>query len=618
MKNSSFKDQLWNLLPFFLLVSASFIAYSRSFSVPLIFDDIPMIAENPSIRKFWPIWDAMKTHHETAAAGRPLVNLTFALNYAISGFQLQGYHLINLLFHCASLCLLYIILSKSFPTRNPQRINGMALLITLIFALHPLQSEAVIYLSQRTELMVGFFYLATLFCFIRSLEHPEKTKLWASLAVIASACGMASKEVMVLCPILILLYDRAYYGSSFKEIFSNRKVFYISLFLTWLVLAGLLATAPRSGSTGFHYAELSALDYFRTQTTIIVHYLKLCFWPSDLVIDYSDWPIARNLASWILPVLFLTVLFVGSIVSWKRHARLAFWGIWFFLILAPSSSFYPILTELAAERRMYLPFISVLIVIALLIDWILRKTFSHLPFKSAQRPVKWGFGICLVVLLTFLTYQRSFAYDTHAGIWKDTVDKRPENKRAYYNLGKILQEEGKYDEALSNYSKALEVGSGVRNPYEHTDEKTHNNLGNLYLKLDNFSEAKRHYILAIEINPKYAKSYYNLANILHGEGKLEEAIGFYQTAIRLRPRYPQALNNLGISYLRQKHYELAIETFLKAIASPSMHIIQAYSNLAVAYEAIGEGEKARKAASFALQFDPDNERIKRILAQIDK
>ena len=197
-----------------LVVVAGLAAYHNSFTGAFVFDDLPSITENITIRHLWPLTGPLTPPHGggLTVEGRPLINLSLALNYAVGGLNVWGYHAFNLAVHILAALVLYGIVRRTLLTerlrgRFGNAAAGLALAVALIWVVHPLQTEAVTYIVQRAESLMGLCYLLTLYCFMRGAV-PGATKLWQVGAVAACAMGMASKEVMISAPIIALLYDR--------------------------------------------------------------------------------------------------------------------------------------------------------------------------------------------------------------------------------------------------------------------------------------------------------------------------------------------------------------------------------------------------------------------------
>ena len=211
-----------------LVIAAGLFAYHDSFTGAFVFDDVPSIPENATIRHLWPIWQCLSPPHgdRVTVEGRPLINLSLALNYALGGYNVWGYHALNLTVHIlAGLTLLGIVrrtlLQPALRERFGTAANELALVVALLWTLHPLQTESVTYIIQRAESIVGLFYLLTVYCFIRAVDSPQ-CRLWYSLSVAACALGMASKEVMVSAPVMVLLYDRAFLSGSLRPRTASR------------------------------------------------------------------------------------------------------------------------------------------------------------------------------------------------------------------------------------------------------------------------------------------------------------------------------------------------------------------------------------------------------------
>ena len=223
------------------------IAYHNSFRGSLIFDDEPAILENPSIQQLWPVWKTLAPPADLTVTGRPVANFTLAVNYALSGTNVWSYHALNLLIHLlAGLTLFGVVrrtlLQPALRERFGRDAFPLAVVIALLWSLHPLQTEAVTYVIQRVESLMGLFYLLTFYCFIRSVESP-RPRLWQGCAVAACLLGAATKEVTATAPLLVLLYDRTFVAGSFREAWRRRGGLHVVLAATWLPLAGLVASA---------------------------------------------------------------------------------------------------------------------------------------------------------------------------------------------------------------------------------------------------------------------------------------------------------------------------------------------------------------------------------------
>lgn len=457
-----------------LIMLSACLAYSNAYFVPFIYDDLESIAANPHIRHLWPV----VVPPQTALSGRPLVSFSLALNYAVSGLGVWSYHLFNLIIHVANALLLFAILR-----RTPRVTAWIAVAAALTWAVHPVNTEAVTYITQRTELLAAFFLLLTLYCTIRSAQARHRN-FWIICAIVSCLCGTGAKEIIAAAPIVVLAYD-----VTFLQDIRERRGLYAGLFLTWAIIGATLYSGSRSESAGFGLS-IHFWDYLKTQSGVIVYYLRLAFWPHPLVIDYSDWPIATRLVS-VLPQALMVVALIGVSLwqLWKREALGAL-GLWFFAILAPTSSFVPIITEPAAERRMYLPLMAVTVLVVYSAYRFLGRTSSVLAF-------------CLIVpSLAAVTYARNADYRSEIAIWEDAVQKRPNNPKAHQGLGLALVMERRFDEALTHFLDDARLAPSA---------KAQHNLGAVYSSLQQHDEAVKHYRAALEYNPKLVETRWQLA-----------------------------------------------------------------------------------------------------------
>lgn len=551
------------------LVGAGLAAYHNSFAGPFVFDDEPAIADNPSIRSLWPIGGVLRPDLDGGAtvSGRPLVNLSLAINHALGGQAVAGYHAVNLLIHLLAGLTLWGIVRRTLteiPGRSPaagealrEAAPGLALGVALLWLLHPLQTAAVTYVVQRAESLTGLCYLFTLYAFIRGTEEPARGGRW--LVVSAGVCllGMASKEVMVSAPLIVFLYDRTFVAGSFRAAWRSRWRYYAALALTWVLLAGLVAgTMGRGGTAGFG-TVVGPWHYLLTQCEAIVHYLRLAIWPAPLVFDYGTGVIESLGEVWGRALLLTGLAGATLWALWRRPAW-GFMGAVFFALLAPSSSFVPVASQTMAEHRMYLPLVIPVVLVVLGLH------------RLAGR---WGLAVCglLAAACGVLTVARNADYASAGRLWSDTVAKRPDNARAHHNLGLdalnrgnlaeaarhvgdavalaprspephyslglILAKQGRQPEAIASYEKALAM--------DPRHAPAHNNLANALLATGRAAEAGRHYAEAVRLEPDFAGARSSYANWLLDEGRAAEALAQCEEAIRLRPTLAEAHYNAG-------------------------------------------------------------------------
>ncbi|MGD0090514.1 MAG: tetratricopeptide repeat protein [Planctomycetota bacterium] len=606
-----------------LIVAAGVAAYANSFRGVFLFDDATLL-ETASLQQPWPPWKCMFCPE---AITRPLVGFTLAANYAIGGQEPWGYHAVNLAVHILAGLVLFGLVRRTLASprlRNSgdtipiqpstgKRLNwelcppnsgaatALALSVTLLWLLHPLQTESVTYVIQRAEAMMGLFYLLTLYCAARAFAAPltfpsphggegrVRGRGWQVAALIACALGMGCKQVMATAPLLVLLYDRTFAAGSFKAALQRRRRFYAALAATWLIVAAELAFAPKSETAGFGMAQLTWRQYACSQPGVLLHYLRLAFWPDRLCLDYG-WPKAESVGEIVLPGVPLFLLLAAAIWALWRAPAWGFLGAWFFLILAPTSSVMPI-QDLAFEHRMYLSLAALAGAVSAAVFLAGRKLLGG----RVGVPAAAGVAGLLVLGLAWRTIQRNGDYASPVAMWTQVVEQRPTHSRAHYNLGLELSRAGRLEEAIAEYRKAIEIRP------DYAD--AHTNLGNALGKAGQLEEAIAHQRKAIEIKPDFAEAHYNLGNALDKLGQPEEAAAAYRNALKFAPNDAETHNNLAVVLEKLHLFDDAISHAREAARlKPESEAPQIILGKALA--GAGRREEAFAAYRKALEISP--------------
>ena len=361
-----------------LIILAGALAYATSFGGGFVFDDARYIADYEHIDQFWPPWPHLATR-------RPVVQLSLALNYAISGLNTWSYHLFNLVVHLLAGLTLFGLVRRTlllprWAGRFATSASYFAAAVAGLWVVHPLNTQSVVYIVQRGEALMGLFYLLTIYSVLRGSTGRADTA-WYLLAIIACALGMATKGVMISAPLVVLIYDRVFLADSWAGLLRKRWWLYVGLFLTIGVLAlvgvaqGIVAPQyPKFATVGFGYQGATPFDYLRTEAGVVLHYIRLAFVPYPLILDY-DWPAADQPLKWLLPGLVIVILLVATVLALWRKPGLGFAGVWFFLILAPTSSIVPI-RDAAFEHRMYLSLAAIILLVVFGVYALLRRFFQ--------------------------------------------------------------------------------------------------------------------------------------------------------------------------------------------------------------------------------------------------
>lgn len=583
------------------------LAYHNSFHNEFIFDDVRHIVKNLRIRQLWPPGEIL--FHSS----RPVVHLSLAVNYALGQLNPWGYHLFNVVIHICAALILYGVIRQTLVSESLQpKYNGsapwLAGAVSLIWLLHPLQTESVTYTIQRGESMMGLFYLLTLYCVIRS-KGSSRSIWWRVSAIAACGLGMGCKPVMVTAPLVVALYDRAFLAKSWSEVLRERRMLYAGLAATWLLLPLFLALAPSewNDSAGFASRGIPALPYILTQPSVILHYLRLAFWPHPLCFDYGwhyGWPVRQTLRDAWPELIAVGALLSATGWAWRRKPALGFLGICFFMILAPTSSFVPV-ADLVVEHRMYLPLAAV-ITMVVVGGFELGKHLLGAP-QETQRILAWAVGGTLVPLLTILTIQRNRGYTSELSIWQDTVVKCPQNPRAHDCLGLALVRAGRFPEAVSHYQQALRI--------KHDYTEVHNNLGLVLAQSGKIHEAIEHYEQALRLKPDYAEAHNNLAIALFELGKAQEAMEHFEQAVQIQPDFAEAYYNLGNALARTGQLESAIRKYQDAVRVNPQYM-EAHYSMAVVLLQAGQTKDAIGHYDQILRINPNAASIQNNLAWV--
>ncbi len=548
-----------------LLALAALLAWGNSFRGPFVLDDLPAIADNASIRQWrtalWP------PNEGQTVTGRPLVNLSFAVNHRLAAKgppapetpglpgrdEVWGYHAFNLAIHIGAGLALFGLVRRTLhgpmlgvrfaAPAGPVWLGAstgdvLAFFVALLWTVHPLQTGAVTYIAQRAESLCALFYLLTLYCLARGTTTggATRSRVWLVAGVIACLGGMASKEVMVSAPLLALLCDRAFFAGSFAVALRRRWGFYAGLAATWGLLLALAWHAGKRGETaGFGLQDPSGVPitpwtYLLRQCEAIVQYLRLVVWPDPLVSDYGFDVVGSASQVWPQGLLLLA-LFGAALVALWRWPGWGVLGVWFFAILGPSSSVIPVITETAAEHRMYLPLAAVATAAVL---------GAHALGRRLGRGVSAGLacaGLVAAVALGVTTWQRNTDYRSAANLWRDAVAKRPQNARAHQELGLALAKEGRAEEAFAAYREALRLV-----PYYPT---ALNNYGTALAEAGRHTEAIPLFAQAVRLKPGLGEAWLGLGNAHANLGRFADATTAYQQALEHRPDLLIAANNLG-------------------------------------------------------------------------
>jgi len=458
-------SRLWRLGIPALLVLAVALTYANSLSGAFVLDDEAAIVQNRGIRDLSHLKEVLVPESDTPIAGRPLASLSFALNYAASGLAVRGYHLVNIALHALNVLLLWMIVRRTASwgrtdkgwSLDPELIAFSA---ALLWAVHPLNSEVVDYLTQRTESLMAVCYLLTMYAAIRAAGSRTSRGRWEIAAAAACAAGALAKESIATAPLMVALYDRVFLFGSWRDTLRSRGRLYAGLSLSWLVVGAIVAASPRGKVAGFS-SGVSPWTYLLNQARTVTEYLRLTVWPEPLVAFYG-WPAELALSDVAPFAIGIAALLVLTAVALWRWPVPGFLGAWFFVTLAPASSIVPVATEVGADRRMYLPLMAIAVLFAVALHAVWRRV-SGPSLPLAGRAGRWrlvpaGVVVGLALVLAAVTVARNREYASPLTLVRTIVERRP-TAVAYHMLGEQLITEGRNAEAIPHLREAVARGN---------------------------------------------------------------------------------------------------------------------------------------------------------------
>lgn len=600
-----------------ILVVFPFLIYVNCLHNAFVFDDVPLVSQNQRNRSLHdlPYIFGLK---KNIISYRPVRMASYVLDYFSNkhiwnnfeslvgryegydvGLNPFGYHFSNLVYHLITVVLVFLVVNALTGTIL------VAFIAALLFSIHPVHTESVTYISGRRDILSTLFYLLGFYSFIR-YRTCLKWK-YIALFLLCYVLALGSKEMAVTLPLLCFCYDvvgclqvDSAKGSlsSFKKIFSSIKgivvrcrYFYLMLFLAAACFT-YYKVWIKSPSQRYSFYGESIYVNFLTVAKIMIHYLKLMFYPINLTADYSynSFPLARSLFE---PATFAAILILVFILYglWRlinTSPLLSFGVLWWFLTLLPVCQIFPH-HELLAEHYLYLPSVGFFLCGAL----IITKGIETCKWRTIT-----CISLCLVIVLFSVRAAcRNLDWRNGITLWEKTIRRVPDCVRAQNNLGVCYYRLKRYQEAIERHQFALKLNPRCADSY--------NNLGNVYLAVGLFKEAEEHYKEAIQINSNYEEAYNNLGMLYIKEGKYEDARDNFLEALRLNRRFANPHHGLGVLLLENSNqYNDAIKEFKKAIRL-NPFFAEAHNNLGSLYYSQGRLQEAMKEFIQAVRLKPD-------------
>ncbi len=599
MRMTRFSPALQSFFAMICIALVGSLVYANTYQVPWYFDDMPAIVENQSIR------DCQQTLLSFMSSGRGIAALTFALNYHFGGLDVFGYHFVNIGIHLLTACVVFLLLKRVF--QSPLLLPWLG---SLLFLLHPLQTQSVTYIVQRMTSLAGLFFFLAIYLFVRAKEEVDfagrfYSRSWAFYltSLLCGAFAVLTKQNAAVLPIAILLFDRYFLFQG--KTWEWKRILPFFIVPTWVAFKDL--ALPMAGGKSMAMVSsmqtlvsqdnITPLKYLVTEFSVVWLYIRLLFLPYSQALDYG-YPVVTSVFVWsnLWPLLGILALLWLAFSLRKSRPLISFGILWFFLALLVESTIIPL--DPVFEHRLYVPMFGFVLV---LID-ILRGLLQPRQLTAVL--------LAVVLFVGLLTWNRNALWNDPVAFYEDNLLHAPNSERVavglainyvengqsdsarevleravvlnpkydqlYVILAKIYIEGGQFDQAM----QALQNGLAVA-PYSKT---LLNKLGVLYDLLGQAQLAIQTLDKALSVEPEFPLTYLNLGVVYAGLERWVDAVGSYRKAIDLSYEYPLAHFNLGVVYYNKKDLPAAQEQFRVAVTQDPENAEALFNLASVALE----------------------------------
>ncbi len=625
---------------YLIIIAVTFIVFGNTLDNQFVFDDESVVVNNLSIQstsnipKFFTAEEGF--HKVIGKYYRPIVSASYAIDYSLWGLNPYGFHLTNIIIHCIASLLLFRIFQILF-WRYKYR-NLFSLLSTLIFVVHPIHTEAVSWISGRTDSLVTVFFFGAFLCYLEFTKEQEydrksgqvksvtaRNPLYLILSLVLYALGLLSKEMIVTMPVIILLYDFVYRKKDMDYFKSNILVYslYVAITIAYLIIRHSLLKDIPDRETYLYFFGKDSLTAFATMIKTIPVYFRLLFAPFGLLYHYNG--VIRDSTSLLeLPVI-LSILFIGLLLYaayffYKKDSIISFAILFFLVTLIPVMNIVPTM-NLMAERFLYMVSFALVLVIA------------HLAMLGSAKRDKGILlaGLVVIILsMSYLTYDRNKDWKDNNALYSSAIG--TEGSVLLVNEGNIYANMQKYDDAARLYKRAIEI--------KETSLLAHHNLGLVYIIKGKLDSAEIRFKRGIQIDPYAPDGYFQMATLSNMRSKKDDAIYYLE---KLQTVYPNYKNSAAIleelksgkgdklsmipkgpddresaeykrSVLQRRSYanftenkfEEAIKDLneLFVLAEDSVNKAGVLNNIAMCYEKLGDTASEEKYFLQAISYDP--------------
>jgi tetratricopeptide (TPR) repeat protein len=581
--------------PILILLLISFAVYFIALFDDFVYDDKSQIVDNPwirDIRNIPTIFSGSVWSFRPGAAilkyYRPLMHIVYMFNYHLFGLKPWGFHLVNILFHCGVSVLVFLCIRRLLTEqRSPVSHAYLSppFMAAMLFALHPIHTEAVIWIAGLPDVASTFFYLLSFYLYILFRNGVKRGYL---LSILSFSAATLFKEPALTLPVILIAYDYLLKKPDETMLAGIKR------YSPYLVVSGVYLLvryyALRTVAPMEFYADLNTYQLIINVFPLFREYLASLLLPLELNFCHTFHPIislfgANGMMSIAVAVLFLIV----AMAAYKKN-RLLFFSLLLIVVpLLPAFYIKAISWKPFAERYLYLPSVGFVFLPAIFLSWANEK----LPLAAKSFTI-----VCIIIagLYTFETINRNNVWKDQFNLWSDTVKKSPDSAEAHNNLGNEYASLGQLDRAVAEFRAALRLKPDYI--------EAHYNLGNEYASQGQLDKAVGEYRTALWLQPDYAEAHYNLGIAYASQNQWDRATAEFQAALRLMPDSSGVHNNLGIAYASQGQLDRATAEFQAALRLQPDYA-EAHNNLGLAYALQGQLDMATAEFQAALKLRPD-------------
>ena len=544
----------------------------------------------------------------------PLLWISFMVDYQLIGLNAGGYHLTNLIMHILSTLLLFWLFNRMTGT------IWRSAFVAAVFALHPLHVESVAWIAERKDVLSTFFWMMTLCLYVYYTEKPAIKRYL--LVLFSFVLALMSKPMVITLPLVMILLD--YWPLKRFESKKGNLILWqlrekIPFFILSVVLVIITLYAPDMPDI----KQFSLGSRIANALVSFVIYLEKTFWPHDMAIFY---PFPDQIPIWKVFFASLLILLISAtVISMMKRLPYLFVGwLWYAITIAPVIGIIQVADYAMADHYHYLPSIG----IAVMLAWGIPLFF---PRESTRKNILFPATIAILAILAVLTWRQCGYWKNSFELWNHALKVTKDNNVAHINLGVVLIDEGKIDEAIDHYNKAIRIAPDYAEAYSNRGldyKKTGHyqyeiedfsnaillkpdcspayiNRGNAYSELGQYQRAIEDFNGALRLKSVYADvTYNNMGNVYNKLCQYQMAIQDFSKAIRLKPDYAEAYSNRGFAYANIGRYQMAIEDYNKALCLKPDNV-EAYSSRGAIYAKLGQYQPAIQDLNKAIQLQPD-------------